>query len=611
LRKIILLLYFLLALPLSAQILPIKVACVGNSITIGWSLKDPAKAYPQQLGLMLGSGYEVQNFGVSGRTMLKKGDYPYWNEPQFQTALDYKPQILTICLGTNDSKPWNWIYKDDFFGNYSEMISDFRKDNPNLQIFVCYPSPVSPSVTGITDTVIHYQIIPIIDSVRKTSRTYLIDFYDQMINDLAYFSDGIHPDTTGHRIMAGIVYSAILNSPSGIIRQFSSKSNVFEKGDSVTLYWQATKNSNAVLNSKQVNDTDSLIVYPTETTTYRLITNGAVSDTTAVTLQYRKPGIIKYFTVNNPVVDKGYHEQRILKWATSNGSTVKLNGADVKQNDSLVVNPDSTTSYTLVANGDTSNTSTLTINVLEANTINRTLLHDAIASQFVNGYPAAFAVDGDTTTYWQSQITNPQWITVDMKNTYTINRVVVHWEKVFATSFRLAVISEKGDTTKIYSTTNSTGGIIDISGLNGTGRYLCLICTNRNYQTFGYRLKEIEAYGVPQATSSVGNRNNIKPAAFSLGQNYPNPFNPSTVISYNITSGSFVKLKIYDILGNEVTTLVNGYQNAGSHSVLFNARQTANHKQLSSGVYFYRISIVSKSGYNETFTDTKKLILMK
>ncbi|MDR3627641.1 MAG: GDSL-type esterase/lipase family protein [Ignavibacteriaceae bacterium] len=609
--KKIILLYFLLALPLSAQILPIKVACIGNSITIGAGLADPTKAYPQQAGILLGSGYEVQNFGVSGRTMLKKGDYPYWNEPQFQAALNFKPQILTICLGTNDSKPWNWIYKNDFFSNYSEMISDFRKDNPNLQVYVCFPPPGSANGAGISDSVIHYQIIPIIDSVRKTSNTFVIDFYDQMINDLAYFPDGIHPNVTGHAIMANIVYHTILNSPAGIIRQFSPKSYVFEKGDSVTLYWLTTKNSNSTIDGKGMNDTDSLTVYPTGTTTYTLITNGTVKDTAKVTLQYVHPGIIKSFTVDNPILDKGYHESRILKWATSNGSTVKLNGADVKQNDSLVVNPDSTTSYTLITNGDTSNTSTLTINVLEANTINRALLHVAAASQFVNGYPAAFAVDGDTTTYWQSQVANPQWITVDMKDTYTINRVVVHWEKVFATSFQLAVISEKGDTTKIYSTTNGTGGINDISGLEGTGRYLSLLCTGRNYPTFGYRLKELEAYGVPPAAALVSNRNNIKPAAFSLAQNYPNPFNPSTVIKYNLAAGSFVKLKVYDILGNEIATLVNEFQNSGSHSVLFNARQTANHNQLSSGVYFYRISAVSKSGQNENFIDTKKLILMK
>ncbi|MBK6772239.1 MAG: T9SS type A sorting domain-containing protein [Ignavibacteria bacterium] len=71
--------------------------------------------------------------------------------------------------------------------------------------------------------------------------------------------------------------------------------------------------------------------------------------------------------------------------------------------------------------------------------------------------------------------------------------------------------------------------------------------------------------------------------SFSLLQNYPNPFNPVTVISYNIAVAGFVELKIYDVLGNEVKTLVKEKQNAGSYSVDFNAGD------LPSGVYFYSL----------------------
>jgi len=89
-----------------------------------------------------------------------------------------------------------------------------------------------------------------------------------------------------------------------------------------------------------------------------------------------------------------------------------------------------------------------------------------------------------------------------------------------------------------------------------------------------------------------------EPETFSLGQNYPNPFNPATTINYNIASAGKVELKVFDILGREVMTLVNDIQDAGSHSVLFNA------SNLSSGVYFYRIN----SG---SFSDVKKMILVK
>ncbi len=85
---------------------------------------------------------------------------------------------------------------------------------------------------------------------------------------------------------------------------------------------------------------------------------------------------------------------------------------------------------------------------------------------------------------------------------------------------------------------------------------------------------------------------------YKLSQNYPNPFNPSTVISYQLPTDGFVTLKVYNLLGSEVATLVNDTQNAGAYNVTFNANN------LSSGVYFYKI----KSG---NFSDTKKLILLR
>ena len=88
------------------------------------------------------------------------------------------------------------------------------------------------------------------------------------------------------------------------------------------------------------------------------------------------------------------------------------------------------------------------------------------------------------------------------------------------------------------------------------------------------------------------------PTAYSLEQNYPNPFNPSTNISYSIPNSSFVTLKVYDILGNEVAALVNQTQAAGKHTVSFDAGN------LSNGVYLYSIKA-------DNFTNIKKMILMK
>ncbi len=88
------------------------------------------------------------------------------------------------------------------------------------------------------------------------------------------------------------------------------------------------------------------------------------------------------------------------------------------------------------------------------------------------------------------------------------------------------------------------------------------------------------------------------PRSFALMQNYPNPFNPTTAISYELSANSQVSLKVYDILGREVATLVNGKENAGSHSVTFDG------SRLASGVYFYRLEAGA-------FSDTKKLMLVR
>jgi len=92
--------------------------------------------------------------------------------------------------------------------------------------------------------------------------------------------------------------------------------------------------------------------------------------------------------------------------------------------------------------------------------------------------------------------------------------------------------------------------------------------------------------------------NGLQPNDFDLYQNYPNPFNPTTTLQYAIGSTQFIKLKVYDVLGNEVATLVNENKIAGEYQVEFLA------KGLTSGIYFYRLE-------TENFVASKKMILLK
>jgi Zn-dependent metalloprotease len=109
----------------------------------------------------------------------------------------------------------------------------------------------------------------------------------------------------------------------------------------------------------------------------------------------------------------------------------------------------------------------------------------------------------------------------------------------------------------------------------------------------------------------IGNRitTDVKPEPTSLPkitlleQNYPNPFNPTTMISWQLAKSTNVSLKVYDILGNEITTLVDGFQNAGLHSITFNPAASGG-KHLTSGIYFYQL----KAG---SYMQTRKMILLK
>ena len=112
-------------------------------------------------------------------------------------------------------------------------------------------------------------------------------------------------------------------------------------------------------------------------------------------------------------------------------------------------------------------------------------------------------------------------------------------------------------------------------------------------------------------TSSLHQREE-RPAEFCLNQNYPNPFNPSTTISYSLAVTSFITLKIYDVLGNEVATLVNDTKPAGNFEIPFStdsrARQTSTGNPFSSGIYFYQLSATSEFG---RMIATRKMIILK
>jgi len=101
----------------------------------------------------------------------------------------------------------------------------------------------------------------------------------------------------------------------------------------------------------------------------------------------------------------------------------------------------------------------------------------------------------------------------------------------------------------------------------------------------------------------------VKPSAFTLDQNYPNPFNPSTVISYSLPEASYVTLRVIDMLGREVMTIVNRQQNAGSYAVTWKGLDQAG-QSVASGNYFYRLDATPVNG-GQPFNSMKKMTFAK
>ena len=185
----------------------VRVACIGNSITDGFGIDMASqRGYPAQLQQLLGNDYHVKNFGVSGRTMLNKGDLPYQNELAWRDALAFRPDIVIIKLGTNDSKPENWQYNKGFKDDLQQMVDALQANKNNPRIVLCTPIPAFKPTWNINDSVIVNGITPIIYKVAKKNKLQVIDLHTLYANDGdKMIDDGIHPDAKGARRMAEII----------------------------------------------------------------------------------------------------------------------------------------------------------------------------------------------------------------------------------------------------------------------------------------------------------------------------------------------------------------------------------------------------------------------
>ncbi len=192
---------------------PIRVACAGNSITFGSTIKDREKnCYPTMLQGLLGDDYEVRNFGRSGANLINKGNIPYSQTKEYKDLVEFSPDVVIVKLGTNDSKAKNWCFAEDFEADFAALIKAFKSNKSRRpEVYVCTPMPAFTEADSefINSKIIAEEIVPKVESAAKKSRLVLIDLYSAFLNCPSLFPDKIHPNAEGASMMATYIYGEI------------------------------------------------------------------------------------------------------------------------------------------------------------------------------------------------------------------------------------------------------------------------------------------------------------------------------------------------------------------------------------------------------------------
>ncbi len=200
---------------------PVRIACLGNSITFGHGIKDREHfSYPVVLQELLGDDYEVRNFGRSGATLLKNGNLPYIGTPQYKALQEFSPDVVIVKLGTNDSKSAIWsVHSGEFEADFKQMIATLKK-NPKrkAEVILCSPVPAfktKDNFTGkegymIDNSVIINEVYPKVQKIAKQARLTFIDAYHPFLGSEAMFPDKIHPNAEGARALAILIYEKVM-----------------------------------------------------------------------------------------------------------------------------------------------------------------------------------------------------------------------------------------------------------------------------------------------------------------------------------------------------------------------------------------------------------------
>ncbi|MBO6102526.1 MAG: hypothetical protein J6P03_04645 [Opitutales bacterium] len=186
---------------------PVKIACIGDSISEGFGLANSCvDSYSVLLGEMLGEGYEVKNFGITGKCVQRDSNDPYWKSGRMERIVAFDPDIIIIKLGTNDSKPQNWKGGEAFKKDYLDFLDAVSNPNKKQTVYLATAAWVRKDAIGITRRVVSEGVNPAVREMAKARGYKIIDFYSLLENHPDWYCDDIHPNELGAKMMAEFVY---------------------------------------------------------------------------------------------------------------------------------------------------------------------------------------------------------------------------------------------------------------------------------------------------------------------------------------------------------------------------------------------------------------------
>ncbi|MDE5724292.1 MAG: hypothetical protein K2H99_08930 [Paramuribaculum sp.] len=203
-----------------------KIACIGNSITFGSGIVNrDHNSYPAQLQAYLGDEYEVVNFGVSGRTLLNKGDRPYTLTDEYARSLAFNPDIVLIKLGTNDSKPRNMQHLADFDADYKALIDSYKALESHPRIILLTPVKCyTPTVYDIDSVAVSGSIVPAVKKAAVDNGVELLDLQNVFGErwEQHLMPDKVHPSSIGAGMVAEVIGRYLLRGTAdaaGVVRE--------------------------------------------------------------------------------------------------------------------------------------------------------------------------------------------------------------------------------------------------------------------------------------------------------------------------------------------------------------------------------------------------------